>query len=209
MANATNSKLKIIGAGFGRTGTLSMRSALNLLGLGPVHHMFEVIKAPAQSPDWLKALDDGTILHQLLAEYQSAVDWPSCFFWKELMALYPEAKVILTHRDPQAWYKSIHGTIYRLLSSNSPGLASDQLTMAKDLILNRTFNNKLGDKDYAIDVFKKHNDEVINTVPSERLLVFDVREGWQPLCNFLDLPIPDQEFPKTNSSEEMMENFKK
>ena len=105
MAGNSENQLAVIGAGFGRTGTLSMRVALALLGLGPVHHMFEVVKAPEQSSRWLDALDDSSVLRELLANYRSAVDWPSCYFWEELVALYPEAKVILTHREPRGWYK--------------------------------------------------------------------------------------------------------
>ena len=206
---SSENKMAVIGAGFGRTGTLSMRAALGMLDLGPVHHMFEVIKAPKQSERWLDALEDSSILHELLADYQSAVDWPSCYFWKELIELYPEAKVILTHREPKAWYKSIHGTIFRLLASKSADKSSQQGSMAQRLIMEDTFNGRLDDEDYAIEIFEKHNAEVKATVPPERLLVFDVREGWQPLCDFLGLPVPDEPFPRTNSSEEMMANFRK
>ena len=89
MGTNSENELAIIGAGFGRTGTLSMRAALGFLGLGPVHHMFEVVKAPEQSSGWLDALEDSSVLKELLADYRSAVDWPSCYFWKELMVLYP------------------------------------------------------------------------------------------------------------------------
>lgn len=208
MTTSSANQLAVIGAGFGRTGTLSMRAALGILDLGPVHHMFELIKTPARSPRWLDALEDSNILRELLADYRSAVDWPSCHFWRELMALYPEAKVILTVREPQGWYKSIHGTIYRLLTSKSADMSSQQLVMARRIVMEETFNSRLGEEDYAIEVFEKHNAEVQATVPSERLLVFDVREGWQPLCDFLGLPVPDQPFPKTNSSEELMANFR-
>ena len=208
MTTSSVNQLAVIGAGFGRTGTLSMRAALNILGLGPVHHMFELIKTPALSPRWLDALDDSNILRELLADYRSAVDWPSCHFWRELMALYPQAKVILTVREPKGWYKSIHDTIYRLLTSKSADMSSQQLAMARRIVMEETFNGRLGEEDYAIEVFEKHNAEVQATVPSARLLVFDVREGWQPLCAFLGLPVLDQAFPKTNSSEELMANFR-
>ena len=209
MTSTSADELALIGAGFGRTGTLSMRAALGILGLGPVHHMFEVVKSPEQSARWLDALEDSTILRELLADYNSAVDWPSCYFWKELMALYPEAKVILTHREPKGWYKSIRGTIYRLLTSTTADMPSEQMAMARRLVMENTFNGRLGEEDYAIEIFEKHNAEVKASIPPDRLLVFDVREGWQPLCDFLELPIPDQPFPKTNSSEELMANFRK
>ena len=209
METIEKNQLAVIGAGFGRTGTLSMRAALGLLGLGPVHHMFEVVKAPEQSSGWLDALEDSSVLRELLADYRSAVDWPSCYFWKELMELYPEAKVILTHRESRGWYKSIHNTIYRLLKSEKSDMPSNQVSMAKRIVMDNTFDGRLGEEDYAIEVFEKHNALVKATVPAERLLVFDVREGWQPLCDFLGVPVPDEPFPKTNSTEELIGHFKK
>jgi hypothetical protein len=203
----SDKELSIIGAGFGRTGTLSMKSALEMIGLGPVHHMYEVVAAPEQSIRWVAALDDSSILRDLLADYRSAVDWPSCYYWKELMALYPEAKVILTHRESKGWYKSIHGTLYQFLKTRSDKVSSDQLDMAMRLVMENTFDGRLGDEDYAIEVYEAHNAEVKAAVPAERLLVFDVREGWEPLCNFLDVPVPDEPFPNTNSAEEVMKNF--
>ena len=209
MATPSENQLQLIGAGFGRTGTLSTRAALRLLGLGPVHHMFEVVKNPEQSVDWLSALDDSTVLRDLLADYRSAVDWPTCHFWRELMDLYPEAKVLLTHRDPKAWYKSIRNTIYRLLTAKSSDMPSDQVKMARRIVMDETFDGRLGEEDYAIEIFEKHNALVKATVPAERLLVFNVREGWQPLCDFLDLPVPAEPFPNTNSTEELIGHFKK
>lgn len=202
-----DTELSIIGAGFGRTGTLSMKSALDILGLGPVHHMYEVVAAPEQSPRWVAALDDSSILRELLAGYHSAVDWPSCYYWRELMALYPEAKVILTHRESRGWYKSVHGTLFQFLDTRSDKVSSQQLDMATRLVMENTFDKRLGDEDYAISVYEAHNTEVKAAVPAERLLVFDVREGWAPLCSFLDLPVPEEPFPHTNSAEEMMKNF--
>ncbi len=205
---SSENQLEIIGAGFGRTGTLSLRAALDRLGLGPIHHMFEVIAAPEQSPDWVAAQQDKQILKRLLASYRSAVDWPSCYFWKELLELYPDAKVILSHRESKGWYKSIHSTLYQFLSNAAEGPGSDQLNMARELVADNTFAGRLGEEDYAIEVYERHNEMVKSTVPSERLLVFDVREGWQPLCEFLGRPVPDEPFPRTNSAEELMKNFK-
>lgn len=209
MEASSKNQLQVIGAGFGRTGTLSMRAALAILGFGPVHHMFEVVKAPEQSADWLRALDDSSVLRDLLANYRSAVDWPTCYFWRQLMDMYPDAKVILTHRDPKAWYKSIRNTIYRLLTAKTSDMPSDQVEMARRIVMDNTFSGRLGEEDYAIEVFEKHNALVKATVPAERLLAFDVREGWQPLCDFLGVPIPDQPFPKTNSTEELIAHFKR
>ena len=209
METTNENNLAVIGAGFGRTGTLSMRAALGKLGLGPVHHMFEVVKAPEQSKRWLAALDDSNILRELLAGYRSAVDWPSCYFYRELMALYPRAKVILTHRESRGWYKSINNTIYRLLTAKTSDMPADQVAMARRIVMDLTFDGRLGEEDYAIEVYEKHNAAVKAAVPPERLLVFDVREGWRPLCDFLGTPVPDEPFPKTNSTEELIGHFRK
>ncbi|HAD08514.1 MAG TPA: sulfotransferase family protein [Porticoccaceae bacterium] len=208
METTDESNLEVIGAGFGRTGTLSMRAALGKLGLGPVHHMFEVVKAPEQSSRWLDALEDSRVLREVLAGYRSAVDWPTCYFYRELMDLYPQAKVILTHREPRGWYKSIRNTIYRLLTAKTSDMPTDQVNMARRIVMDLTFDGRLGEEDYAINVFEKHNAAVKAAVPSERLLVFDVREGWQPLCDFLDKPVPDEPFPQTNSTEELIGHFR-
>lgn len=199
--------LSIIGAGFGRTGTVSLRSGLERLGRGPVHHMMEVIENPAQSPLWVKALTDSGVLRQVLADYQSAIDWPTCHFWRELMELYPAAKVILTVRDPAAWYESIRNTIYRVLAEQPSALPGAQVNMARRIIWEDTFAGRLGDRDHAMAVFEKHNAEVIASVPRERLLVFRVSEGWQPLCDFLGQPVPEEPFPKANSTEEFLALF--
>ena len=204
MAKSSENKLAVIGAGFGRTGTLSMCSALNILGLGPTHHMFEVVKEPAKSVDWMAAREDKSILRDLLADYGSTVDWPSAYFWRDLIDMYPEAKVILTHRESKGWYKSIHSTLYQFISTRSDKVASQQLDMATAMVMNDTFDGRLGEEDYAIEVYEKHNELVKATVPPERLLVFDVREGWAPLCEFLEVPVPEGDFPRTNSSEELI-----
>lgn len=200
--------LDVIGAGFGRTGTLSLRAALTTLGFGPVYHMLEVIRQPEMAADWLEALTDDTALTRVLRGYRSAIDWPACHFWRPLMRLHPEAKVILTLRDPEQWYRSIADTIYRVLSQPPPpGMPHAQSTMTRRIVLDETFQGRLGDRDHAIAVFERHNRAVRETVPANRLLVFDVREGWEPLCRFLEVPVPAEPFPQTNSSAEFRANF--
>lgn len=199
--------LSIIGAGFGRTGTVSLRAALQHLGHGPVYHMLEVIKNPKHSLLWLGALDDRSVLTQILAQYRSAIDWPSCHFWRELMALYPQARVVLTLRDSALWYDSIRNTIYKVLSEQPAASPGGHVNMTRRIVCDNTFDGRLGDRDHAIAVFEKHNAEVIATVPRDRLLVFDVREGWQPLCAFLGQPVPTEPFPKTNSTAEFQSMF--
>ena len=200
--------LQVIGAGFGRTGTLSLRAALTDLGFGPVYHMLEVVRRPEMAADWLEALTDEQALTRVLTGYGAAIDWPACHFWRQLMRLYPDAKVILTLRDAEDWYRSIEGTIYQVLSKPPPeGMPHAQATMARRIVLEETFQGRLGERDHAIAVFERHNRAVRDTVPANRLLVFDVREGWAPLCGFLGVAVPAQPFPKTNSSEEFRAMF--
>jgi hypothetical protein len=196
--------LSIIGAGFGRTGTLSLKFALEQLGLSPCHHMMEVFANPGQAPVWLSAAKGEAVdWDSLLSGYKASVDWPSCHFWRELAAHYPEAKVILSTRDPQRWYKSISGTIFPAMAGGLPeeGPQRDVLTMARHIVSDKTFSG-VTNQAHVLDVLARHEAEVKRSIPAGRLLVFDVAEGWEPLCRFLGVPVPDTPFPRTNSSEE-------
>lgn len=199
--------LAIIGAGFGRTGTVSLRAALERLDYGPVYHMLEVFKHPEHGPKWVEALQDNAVLSGILNDYRAAIDWPACHFWRPLLAANPRAKVILTVRDSVSWYKSIHDTLYQMLQKAPPTLPGQQISMGRKIIWENTFSGKLGDKDHAIAVYEKHNADVIAAVPKQQLLVYQVSEGWQPLCDFLHCPIPDEPFPRTNSTEEFLAQF--
>ncbi|MBV1914579.1 MAG: hypothetical protein KUG72_04285, partial [Pseudomonadales bacterium] len=203
--------LSVIGAGFGRTGTLSLKSALETLGVGPCYHMIEVHDNASHAEIWSAAADGKpTDWQQVFENYGSTVDWPGCFFWKEYAALYPDAKVLLSVRDSEKWYKSVTDTIYQLFSKplpdkDAPGYA--QHAMTKKIIQEKTFDNRFEDKDYAISVYEKHIETVQNTIPADRLLTFNVAEGWSPLCDFLNVPIPDTDFPRVNSTEEFQQIF--
>lgn len=202
--------LSVIGAGFGRTGTLSLKFALEQLGLAPCHHMMEVFANPEQAPIWLSAAKGEAVdWDNLLSSYKASVDWPSCHFWRELAAYYPDAKVILSTRDPERWYKSISGTIFPAMAGEMPdeGPARDVLSMARYVVSERTFGGKTG-KEHVLDVLARHEAEVKRSIPAGRLLVFDVAEGWEPLCRFLEVPVPDVPFPRTNSSEEFQSRLK-
>ncbi|MEM8630828.1 MAG: sulfotransferase family protein [Pseudomonadota bacterium] len=201
--------LDVIGPGFGRTGTNSMQLALHMLGFGPCHHMFELSKHPerperlafwqavasGQRPDW----DTG------LGAYRSQVDWPGARYWRELCAAYPNAKVVLTTRDPETWHASICQTILSFVedegSHPTPHL-NKIATLGRQIILEETFQGRLSDADYAIDRFNAHIAEVRETVAPSRFLLFDVREGWEPLCHFLRVPVPENPFPRENSAED-------
>ncbi len=196
--------MKIIGAGFGRTGTLSLKVALEELGFGPCYHFLEVIKHPGHIKHWQAAADGESVdWDALFKGYQSGVDFPVSGFYKELLAVYPGAKVILTTRDPNRWYESTLETIYK-------GVAlPDWLTqilppykgiirMVKASTWDRLFHGRFEDREYALRVFAEHNQEVKRFIPPDRLLIFEVRDGWAPLCAFLGVPVPNKPFPHVN-----------
>ncbi|MBO6634368.1 sulfotransferase family protein [Parvibaculum sp.] len=196
--------LSVIGAGFGRTGTLSLKLALEHLGFAPCHHMTEVFANPHQAPQFhAAARGEAVDWDALLKGYKALVDWPGCHFWRELAAHFPDAKVILSTRDHGRWYESMTNTIFRAVDSEaSPdGPPREVLEMASYVIRDKTFGGNL-DKAHVLDVLARHEAEVKRTLPAGRLLVFNVAEGWEPLCGFLGVAVPETPFPRTNSTEE-------
>lgn len=202
--------LDIIGPGFGRTGTSSLKTALEHLGFGPAHHMFEVRDNPANLPHW-QALARGEKpnWNDVFRGYRSQVDWPGARYWRELAAFYPDAKIVLTVRDPDEWYDSVSATILKLMDQrgqiDNPHVAG-LVDMAHDLIEVGEFNGRMRDRDYAISVFNKRIADVKAAFPSSRLLTFDVAEGWEPLCKFLGCDVPAITFPKLNSSRQFTQS---
>ncbi|MEX2650245.1 MAG: sulfotransferase family protein [Alphaproteobacteria bacterium] len=201
--------LRVVGAGLGRTGTKTLKDVLERLGFGPCHHMFEVRENPAQLPFWQAAARGETPdWDAVFAGYAACVDWPAAFFWRELAAYYPDAKVLLSVRPDEAWLKSIQSTILPLLRDRAeipPGHMRDTMDMAHRLIVERTFGGDIDDPQHVLAVYRAHADEVRRTIPSGRLLTYDVAEGWEPLCRFLGVPIPDAPFPVTNTTKEFQE----
>jgi len=197
--------LKVIGSGFGRTGTNSLQIALQHLGFDKCYHMFEIISNPSRSVDWLKAaLGEEVDWEKVFDGYQSAVDWPACHFWETFLDLYPDAKVVHTERPAEKWYESAASTIFQ--AHKRPGPSSDMRAMIKEIIAKQVFDGNMEDKDHVIDVYNKHNAKVKALVPPERLLIFNVKEGWEPLCAFLNVPVPTIDFPHSNTREELMRN---
>ena len=213
--------MRVVGAGFGRTGTTSLKAALEVLGFGPSYTLSEVFRNPKHVRFWEAASDPAGVevdWEEFLAGYGVAVDWPACSFYAELMEAFPEAPVILTIRDPAPWYESTRSTIYGLRRLTTgplpvrvafafaglfvPGVAG-AVRLADHLVWEDTFDGRFEDRDYAMEVFERHNEAVRRRVPPERLLVFDVREGWAPLCAFLGVEAPDDPFPCLNESREM------
>jgi Sulfotransferase domain len=205
--------LKVVGAGFGRTGTLSLKTALERLGFGPCYHMAEVFPRPDHIAMWHRLAFTNSIDWDLVfRDFQATVDWPAARWWREIAAHYPDAKVLLSVRDPEGWYKSMIDTIYQPMKSPAPEgvpeAARLQNEMARKSILSETFDNRFEDKAHAIDVFNRHTQEVRDAIDPARLLVFDVREGWAPLCRFLEVPVPDEPFPRLNDTATFQAMFK-
>lgn len=211
--------MKVIGAGFGRTGTASLKAALDLLGYGPCYHMSVVIAEPYRVRQWLD-IGEGRARDwdEVFTGFQSAMDWPAASYWRELAEHYPEAKVILTVRDPRRWYDSVSDTIFAsalaerrplpphrriirwLVARRAPDFALYP-RMARATVMDRIFDGRIDDPAYVVKVFERHITEVRATIPAGRLLVFDVREGWEPLCAFIGVPVPDEPFPQVNERE--------
>lgn len=210
--------LKVIGAGFGRTGTLSLKRALEQLGFGPCYHMAETRHHPDHDAAWLAlARGETTDWHSVLTDYQATVDWPGVHFWKMLAAANPDAKIILTVRDPDRWYDSADQTIFRRMREFAKVLARGEdgtiwpprcahMRMVNAIVADGAFGGDLS-RDHAVGVFNAHNDDVCASVPAERLLVYRSGEGWDRLCGFLGLPIPQAPYPKVNSTADFNDQF--
>ena len=196
--------MDVIGVGVGRTGTYSLRLAINRLGLGPCHHMEDVLEnMPAQVPLWSAAVDGSPDWGAIYSGYPSAVDWPTACFYRELVKEFPSAKFVLTQRSPENWADSFGSTIFKLLSERdqAPPEMHAWLDMALSVVNKTGFPAGL-DRDGLISAFVAHNEAVIEMIPASQLLVFSVKEGWEPLCTFLDVPVPDESFPRSNNRAE-------
>ncbi len=194
--------LKVIGAGYGRTGTMSLKLALEQLGFGPCYHMVEVFKNPAAAGWWVDAADGRPDWEKIFAGYNSTVDWPNATFYAELAAAYPEAKVILTERDPEAWFASTQATIF---ARDIPAGTDEPWMLMFGKVIADLFDRRMHDKDKLISVYQAHNARVREVIAPERLLVYEVAEGWRPLCAFLGVAVPDGPMPKVNSTQEFQE----
>lgn len=198
--------MQIIGAGFGRTGTKSMKLALEQLGFGPCYHMHEVFQKPASIPLWHQAAFGVEIeWDDLLAGYPSGVDWPLSYFWEPLSHRYPDAKILLTLRPADGWYTSMTNTIFSHLGGNKPEGDETQIMfkeMVDKIVREETFDNRTDDRAHCEAVFEQHTARVKTIVPEDRLIVHEVGSGWETLCDGLGVPVPDTPFPKTNTTAE-------
>ena len=187
--------LDVIGVGFGRTGTESMKEALELLGFGPCHHMYEVLSDKDRYDRWLAILQGRAEpdLPALLKGYRSTVDWPFALYWRELAALFPDAKGLLTVRPADQWYASMDRTILDLMRKPEDNKMADALAK-------RVFPSGVEDRAAVIQAYLDNSDAITSTIGADRLLVYELGSGWRPLCRFLGCPEPDRAFPRTNEA---------
>ncbi|MDP6033257.1 MAG: sulfotransferase [Candidatus Marinimicrobia bacterium] len=206
--------MKVFGAGFGRTGTMSLKFALEKLRIGPCYHMREVVSRPSHIKLWYDiSRGEHPNWNRLFSGFNSAVDFPVCLFYKQLINIFPEAKFILTLRDFDTWYISTANTIYKV-----PSILPDWfervvypirmfIVMQVNLIWVGLFKNNFSDREATKLVYYEHMESVKKIIPADKLLIYNVKEGWEPLCEFLDVDVPDIPFPKVNDTAEMLRNF--
>jgi hypothetical protein len=217
--------LEIIGTGLARTGTMSLKVALEHLTGDKCFHMIELLKNPKRVEIIKKGYESNQFDWDKFFEgYSSAVDYPTCLYYKELLNQNPNAKVIHTVRDFDSWYESVKQTVYR----GKPKKAVDFMRIIKNMLFSSEyrkvapvfmfndkliwqghFESKFEDKEFMRKKYKDHEEEVKNTVDKERLLMYDVKEGWEPLCNFLGKNIPKIAFPRANQRMEFNQKMDK
>ena len=206
--------MKVFGTGFGRTGTMSLKIALEKLGMGPCYHMREVVSHPSHIKIWYDiSRGEHPNWNRLFSGFNSAVDFPVSLFYKKLINQFPDAKFILTLRDFDKWYISTANTIYKV-----PTILPEWfkkvvypirifIAMQVNLIWVGLFNNRFSDKESAKIVYYEHIESVKKTIPSDKLLIYHVNKGWGPLCEFLNVAVPEIPFPKVNDTAEMLRKF--
>ncbi len=192
--------LQVIGSGFGRTGTMSMKHALEQLLGGKCYHMVECFpKGPEHYRLWVEAARGKPDWDAIFDGYEATVDFPACTSYQALADYYPDAKVILTVRDPERWFESTQDTIF------SPEwieyLPGSEAGPYMSATVDDYFDNRMHDRDHLISRFNEHIAAVKNAISPERLLVFEAKDGWEPLCEFLDLPAPQGDYPHINDTE--------
>ncbi|KRA83807.1 sulfotransferase family protein [Altererythrobacter sp. Root672] len=195
--------LKVIGAGLGRTATFSLKFALEHLGFGPCYHMSEVFAGGRRNvPLWLDVIEGRPDWDAVFDGFESTTDYPACTYWRELAEHYPEAKVVLSVRDADSWFDSVTETIFS--QGMQASLAGSPLeTMMQGVVFDRFKGGDILDREFMTDWFVRRNQAVCDALPPERLLVFSPKEGWEPLCTFLDVPVPYGPFPRVNSRDEL------
>jgi hypothetical protein len=193
--------LRVVGAGVGRTGTHSLKVGLEKLLGGPCYHMVEVFGKPDHPAKWTAAMNGEHVDYDALLEgYVAAVDWPACTMWRELAEANPDAIILLSTRDPESWWKSCESTIFEAMQRSQYGPPSDWTVMAKRML--ELFGADMADKDGCIAAFERHNAEVRKTADPKRLVEWQGKDGWGPICDALGLAVPDEPFPHVNTTDE-------
>ncbi|OUR71184.1 hypothetical protein A9Q78_10295 [Methylophaga sp. 41_12_T18] len=192
--------IQIIGAGLGRTGTTSLKVALEILLKAPCYHMVSLAEHPEHLALWQAAAQgDDANWPALFNGYSAVTDWPASAFYKQLMQAYPEAKVLLSSRDSESWFKSCQATIFpKILSTEG-----DWGEMIRSVVFN-SFCDDLEDRDRCIAAYEQHNEEVRNYVPADRLIEWQPGNDWQALCAGLKLAEPDQAYPYINKTKDFL-----
>lgn len=193
--------LQVIGVGLGRTGTMSLKLALEKIGFGPCYHMAELIMNPARIPLWMAVTEGKPDWEAVFEGYASTMDYPACLFWRELTTAYPKAKVILTLRDANKWFESTEATIFS--EQMTQRIINTPLAPFFERTVWRDFGESIHDRAFMTAYFERHTAAVRAGIPKKRMLEYEVSQGWQPLCEFLGVETPDAPFPKVNSREEM------
>lgn len=199
--------LQVISFGFGRTATLSLKAALEQLGFGPCYHMDQVLQEMDERvPGWNAAVDGSADWESIFDGYRSAVDWPTAAFPKELIAAYPEAKVLLSSRSVESWWESFSQTILAVLTAPDrwPDEQRAWLEMVSRVVIDRSLGGRT-DREGAMAAFEAQEAVVKAAAPGGNVLVFQARDGWEPLCEFLEVPVPEGPFPRSNSRQEFFE----
>jgi hypothetical protein len=191
--------LKVVGSGLGRTGTKSMQTALGMLGFGPCHHMVEVFAHPGSMQLWIDAADGRPDWDLIFRDYRSVVDYPGAAYWRQIADHYPDAKVLHTVRDPDQWFDSTQATIFA--PHSAPRLAADGESLPGRFFASfmGPMRGRLDDRAWMTDHFRRHTEAVKAAIAPERLLIYEVGEGWGRLCDFLGVPVPDAPYPSENS----------
>lgn len=212
--------LQVIGVGMHRTGSMSVKAALERLGFGPCYHGLEALRRSRDGEHWLAAYEAGGAVDWsvIFDGYRATLDWPTAYFWEQLAAAYPDAKILLTVRDPEAWWES-HAAMFQRGFAFDGELTDEQRQWAQEsgfarmqaalaTVVPAVFDGRVTDKEHCLRVFDQHNTRVLRTVPAERLLVYRVQEGWDPLCRFLGVDVPDEPFPHVNVGDDLMHNMR-
>ncbi|GAB3258982.1 sulfotransferase family protein [Kineosporia babensis] len=209
--------LKLMNVGLGRTGTTSLKRALETIGWGPSFHMFDVISDDDRLRSWEQIVVDGQEpdWEKVFEGYTSVVDGPGSLYYRQILQALPETKVVLTIRDGEEWYRSTYDTLYQfvLRARQSPpppdSTPARILRVTDSLVWSGLFGGRFEERDHAIAAFREHNQGVVNSIDPDNLLVYDVKQGWEPLCSFLGVPRPSEPFPHLNDTESMKRNVEK